>query len=184
MINEQMVFFFQLNVVLCAPPPLSIPSAVGSASPTENHAGSSSVQFGNAGPNGLAQKFGGFDPNQQQLIQNPTYGYQRPMTFPTSYNNQQPTFQMPVNYYDNGNGFFLGNPLYRPPNVLPPAAFASYGNSSPLPNNNYYPFQQQYPNGLQSSSYQSLSGLTNLSPFSRSSISQRKSDDLDKKPSH
>lgn len=162
---------------------MSIPSAIGSASPTENHL---SPSFGNAAPNGLAQKFGGYDPNQQQLIQNPNYGFQRPMYFPSPYNNQQP-FQMPINFFENEKGMFYGNPAYRPFNGAPGAGSGLYGSNSPLPNQyppqSQYP-QQQYPIGLQSSPYQSQNALSNLSPFSRSSISQRKSDDLDKKPSH
>lgn len=178
-------WLFQLNIVSCAPPSVSIPAAVGSASPTENHL---SPTFGNGAPNGLGQKFGGFDSNQQQLIQNPTqYGFQRPMYFPSPYNNQQP-FQMPMNFFENEKGLFYGNPAYRPYNGAPAAGIGPYGSGSPLPNpypsQLQYPSQQQYPIGLQSSPYQSQSALSNLSPFSRSSISQRKSDDLDKKPSH
>lgn len=178
-------WLFQLNIVLCAPPQVSIPSAVGSASPTENHL---SPSFGNAAPNGLGQKFGGFDPNQQQFIQNPTFGFQRPMYFPAPYNNQQP-FQMPMNFFENEKGIFYSNPAYRPFNAPPAAAgMGPYGNNSPLSNQyspqTQYPSQQQYPIGLQLSPYQSQSALSNLSPFSRSSIGQRKSEDLDKKPSH
>lgn len=173
---------FQLNVILCAPPPVSIPSAVGSASPTEHHL---SPPFGNAASNSLGHKFGDFDSNQQQLIQNPTYGFQRPMYFPSPYANQLP-FQMPLNFFENEKGMFYGNPVYRPFIGAPATGIGPYGINSPLPNQ-YQPqasSQHQYSNGLQSSPYQIQSALSNLSPFSRSSISQRKSDDLNNKSSH